>query len=323
MTRTTVRTQFQKTEDTELTHIFRDGQKLDFEDNYDHYIHAGAIKGVDKITIENLKNAKIYFLSPLVGFAVYEGSYRSDSGVVNFVNCENVTVEGLVAENSNQFRPGNMVIESSCVINVMSSSVKFVDCAFTSHGKIAVSVHSNATVEIYDSVITGHYFELFNGASSLTVERCQINQASPDPDSHAMLWVSSSQRESIWDTLHENGNTILRDNTFWFRSGRGIVSGNGSYHTRSTVFLARNELLREAGAPDTFGICIWNENYQSITVEFGHDTLPPIEDYIETPATGIAKFVNYSGLSLDDVRPGGPNQESPIIVAGVSSETLV
>lgn len=320
MTKTTTRTELDKTDRTELTHVFKKGQPIVFESGYHHYIHAGALEGIDQITVSGLKNAEIYFLAPLSGFAVYEDSFRADSGVLNVVDCENIIIEGLVAENRNEFRPGNIVIESSCVVNVMASfGVKFANCDFVSHGKTAVSVHSGSTVEIYDSLIKGHYFELFNGASSLTVTKCVITQDSPNPDSHSMLWVSSSNREAIRNTLHENGHTIFRDNKFVFASGRSLVTGNGSYHTLSRVDFEQNELVRNAGAPEMFGVCTWNRNYQSINVLLLDSSITPKDDYIESPSPGFAKFVNYSGESLDAVRPGGPNGESPIIVAGVSS----
>jgi len=329
---TSIRTTIsEKSGQTELAHVFRAGRRLAFEDGYHHYIHPGALDGIGQLTIKGLQNAEIYFLGPLRGNVEFTEAYAPDSGVINFVDCQNVVVGGLVAENYRQFRvaekgetgAAKMRLESSNVVNVQNSTIHFKGCHFKSRGKLCFMAHSGSTVELLDSVLDGYYFELFNGASSLTASRCNINQHHRGgPDSHSMLWVSSRHRNESLGRAFDNGSTVIDRCRMDMKSGRSLVSGNGSYDTRSNVTFQNSHL--EPGHDKTFGICTWHKNYNSITVEtdFGAQREPvdPILDYVSTPNVGFARFVNYYyPLTKDETRPGGPREQAPIVVDGVSS----
>jgi len=304
-----------------LVHVIGPGSQIAFEDGYVHYIHPGALRNVNALTIRGLKNAKIFFLTPLTGNVVFPDSYRDEAAVLNLVECENLLVSNLIATNQRAFMPGNMILESSNVVNVVKSTVRFENCRFNSNGKICFAAHTDSEVELVNCDLNGYYFELFNGASKVTASGCNFNQDHPNPDSHSAIWVGSSHRRDVWNTLHENGETIIDKCIFNMVSGRSLVSGNGSYETKSTVQITNSE-IREADA--TFGLVTWHKNFNSVLVDVDDHTLMTdgrdLLDYVATPNAGFAKFVNYyQPLTKDEVRPGGPNQESPIIVNGLSS----
>jgi len=307
-----------------LVHVLGPGKPLQFEDGYTHYVHPGALQGVNQITIRGLKNAKIFFLTPLSGDVTLLAAYRDDTGVLNLIDCDNVLISNLIAENRREFSSSasNMIMESSNVVNVVKSKVAFENCVLKSNGKLCFMAHTDSEVVIVNSTLDGYYFELFNAASKVTCENVNFEQSHPNPDSHSALWVGSSHRRDGWNTLHENGETVIRKSKFNLESGRSIVSGNGSYHTKSTVKIEDSEILIEN---PTSGLCTWHKNFNSILMDVDDQSLLKSNleldrDYVATPNTGFARFVNYyQPLTKDEVRPGGPNGESPIVVNGVSS----
>jgi hypothetical protein len=302
--------------------------RIEFEDGYIHYIHPSALEGLTGLTVKDLKSARIHFLGKMQGEQVYEGSYRHDSSILNFINCQDLLVTNPSAINTKQFSPGNLTTESSCVVNVQNSRMRFERCRFDSMGKIALSVHSGSYVELDDVILAAYYFELLVAASQVIGARVQFLQDHPDYDSHSAIWVSSSHRQAITNTLFENTNVSIADSVFDMASGRSLVSGNGSYHTRSVLDFQRIKFTPDRDPH--FGICRFHENFNSITVTTDFDgidplTDKPITDFISTPTKGFAKYVSVND---PDTRPGGGGYQNvdnsaPILIDGLNSNDVV
>lgn len=294
---------------------------LSFESDKIYYVHPGALQGVTQLTLDGLQNTEIHFLAPLKGSQMYWTTYGDDVGILNITDCQNLKVTGLDVENEYVFQPGNVILETSVAVNVSrSTGVVFEHCDITSNGKCALVVHSGSEATIRDSVINAYYFEIMVGASDLVAERVVFNQDHTTPDSHSAIWTGSSMRNGVTNVLYENTNVVLEDITFNMDDGRSVVSGNGSYTTRSTVTLRRPVF---ADIDTAFGIVTWHENFNSITVNFDEVTIPGLVDYVSAPAgPGFGRFVNYY---TTPTTPGGqpqPPAPAPIFVDGVSSETI-
>lgn len=311
-----------------LVKVFQNpSDRIEFEDNYIHYVHAAALEGLTRLDVRGLKNAQIHFLGKMKGNQVYEGSYRADSGVVNFVDCDDVLVGGLSVMNERVFSPGNLITESSCAVNVQESRMRFERCRFDSLGKICLSVHSDSYVELDDVMLVGYYFELLVGASEVVGSNLQIFQDHPDPDSHSAIWTGSSIHQAITNKLFKNSKIRITDSVFDMASGRSMVSGNGSYDSRSEVEFERCSFTPARDA--TFGICTYHETFNSLTVKtdfLTHDPLTglPIDDFISTPAEGFARFVDYYE---ETTRPGrgqysNPDQPAPLLVDDINSDDV-
>lgn len=305
---------------TELTHVFKNPGTIAFENKYHHYIHPAALRGVDGLTIEGLQDAEIHFLAPLSGETWYHDAYRHDSGVLNLIDCKNVVISGAF-ENVRPYFAGTLSEQTATAVNVARSTVKFQNSKIFSAARLPFTAHSGSTVEIEDSLIQGDYFELFNGASSLTVRRCEIVQEASYPDSHTMLWTSSRHRSAVDNVAYDNGMTIFDACRFKMKSGRGLVSGNGSYDTKSTVEF-RNGCVIEERDP-AFGIVSWHSSYNSIEV----NTNGNFEDYttdivrVGPGVTGFGNFVDYYQDGTGG-KPGGENDAAPITVDGVVSSDI-
>jgi hypothetical protein len=286
---------------------------LSFESNKVYYVHPGALKGVTQLTLNGLQNTEIHFLAPLSGSRMMWTTYGNDVGILNVVDCDALKITGLTVENTYVFKPGNPILESSVAVNVSRSNVTFQHCTITGNGKSPFLVHSGSLVGLEDSTINAYYFEMQVGASTVLAKRCVFNQDHITPDSHSAIWTSSSMRNGETNVLYENTNVTLEDITFNMADGRSVVSGNGSYSTRSNVTLVRPifQLI-----DTTFGIATWHGNYNSITVFFDGVPTTAMVDYISTPAQGIARFVNFYATPTT---PGGAGAAAPIIVDGVSS----
>ncbi len=308
--------------------------RIEFEEGYIHYIHPNALEGVTSLTVKGLKEARIHFLGKMKGEALYEGSWRPDSGLLNFVDCQDVLVTNLTAINTKQFSSGNLTTEASCVVNVQNSRMRFERCRFDSMGKIALSVHSGSYVELDDVILAGYYFELFVGASEVVAVRLQILQDHGDPDSHSTIWTASSHKQAITNKLFEGTKVSIADSVFDMATGRSLVSGNGSYDTRSELNFEHCSFTPNRDA--SFGVCAFADAYNSITVNTDFGDSDPLTgeaylDFISTPEKGFAKFISYYD---PDTRPGGLNWKaeslcvddpplSPIVVDGLSSNSVV
>ena len=304
---------------TELTHVFKQPGTLAFEDKYHHYIHLGALRGLTGLTITGLNDAEIHFLAPLSGDIDFPGSYFDEAGVLNLVDCHNVVISG-VFQNLRPYRSGELTDQTGNAVNVCRSTVKFVHSQIFSAARMPFAAHSGSLVEIEDSVIEGDYFELFNGASSVTVRRSRIIQDASYPDSHSMLWTGSSHLGVNGGNSYRDSNTIFDGCEFVMKSGRSLVSGNGSYDTKSNVEFRGCSISEK---DQNFGICSWHENFNSIIVQtngsFGE--YRPTDLLEVAPGTsGFARFIDYY---QDGGRPGGPSGESPIVVDGVSSSDIM
>ena len=302
-------------------HCFRSpSERIFFEDGYLHYLHPEALAGIDRLTIQGLKNAEVYFLGQLVGEQLYWRAYLDNSGILNIVDCENVLVSGADVVNTKVYQAGNPTLESSCAVNVSrSQNVVFRRSRMTSGGKVTLQVHSGSQVGLKDVVLKGYYFELLSAGSSVTGSQVTFDQQHAIPDSHSAIWLGSSMRHGETNVLYEGNDVTLDDCTFDMKSGRSLVSGNGSYDTRSLVELSNIHFT--PNRDETFGVCTWNDHFQSIevTTDFAADW----DDYISTPDQGQAKFVNYYSEPGAEIRPGGPTgTEAPIVIDGVSSEGL-
>jgi len=312
-----------------LVRVFTNrSQRLEFEDGYLHYVHPEAMVGLTGLTIRGLKNAQIHFLGKMQGEQLYEASWRPDSGLINFVDCEDLLVTNLTAVNTKQFSPGNLTTESSCVVNVQNSRMRFERCRLDSLGKIALSVHSGSYVELDDVILAAYYFELLVGASEVVAARVQFFQDHPDPDSHSAIWVSSSMIQAITNKVFEETKVSIADSVFDLASGRSLVSGNGSYHTRSILDFQRCKFT--PNRDPHFGVCAFHENYNSIAVNTDFGDVDPLTgdpylDFISTPTKGFAKFVSYYD---PDTRPGyglytNLDEPAPILVDGLNSDNVV
>lgn len=298
---------------TEVAAVQVTSGPLAFESNKIYYVHPGALDGVTQLTLNGLQNTEIHFLAPLSGSKMYWVTYGDDVGILNVVDCTNVTITGLNVENTYVFQAGNIILETSVAVNVSRSSATFQHCTITGNAKSALLVHSGSDVVLEDSTINAYYFEMQVGASDLTARRVVLNQDHTTPDSHSAVWTGSSMRNGVTNVLYENTNVVLEDVTFNMADGRAVISGNGSYTTRSNVTLRRPVFQQ---VDTTFGICIWHENYNSITVVFDQVTITGLVDYISTPNQGFGRFVNYYAT------PTTPNAAAPITIDGVSSESV-
>jgi hypothetical protein len=292
---------------------------LSFESNKVYYVHPGALQGVTQLTLDDIHDTEIHFLAPLSGSQMYWTTYGDDVGILNITDCTGLKITGLDVTNTYVFQAGNVILETSCAVNVSRSEVTFEHCTITGNGKCALIAHSDSDVVLEDSTINAYYFEIMVGASDLVARRVVLNQDHTIPDSHSAVWTGSSMRNGVTNVLYENTNVVLEDVTFNMADGRAVVSGNGSYTTMSNVTLRRPVFQT---IDTTFGICTWHQNYNSITVVFDEVTIPGLVDYISTPTQGFGRFVNYY---TTPTTPGGqpqPPAPSPITVDGVSSESI-
>ena len=161
---------------------------LAFESNKIYYVHPEAMTGVTQIRIDGVDNTEIHFVgAQLKGSRMYWTDYANDIGIFNVVDCNNLTITGLDVENTYEFDPGNVVLESSVAVNVSRSTATFKHCTVTGNGKSVFMAHSGSDVTVEDSVINGYYFEFNVGASNLTARRCTLNQDHESPDSHSAV----------------------------------------------------------------------------------------------------------------------------------------
>jgi len=290
---------------------------LSFESGKVYYIHPGALTGVSQLTLDDIHDTEIHFLAPLKGTQMYWTTYGDDVGILNITDCTGLKITGLDVENEYEFQVGNVILETGVAVNVSRSVVTFEHCTITSNAKCALIAHSGSDVTIEDSTINAFYFEFMVGASDLTARRCNLNQDHTTPDSHSAIWTGSSMRNGVTNVLYENTNVTLEQCLLDMKDGRAIVSGNGSYTTRSNVTLdGIGFVVRD----QAFGICTWHENFNSITVTVGpngiagYDGSDDFHSAVDGP--GFARFINYY---TTPTTPGGAGAAAPIIIDGVSS----
>jgi hypothetical protein len=289
----------------------RDIRDLQFADGHTHYVHADVVDRVTQLTIRELKNAEIYLLAPMLGSAVYLQSYRDDVGVLNFLDCENVTFCGDVT-NLREFKSGDLVSESSCALNIARSTVTVRRSFLRSHGKLCLSVHSGSVVRLQGVGLSGYYMELINGGSQVRGDDVEIYQLHPDGDSHSAIWVAHSAKAPD-GKVHYNSQTTLNDVDFYMTTGRSIVSGNGAYHALSGVELRNYQIFETEDR--AFGFMPINEHYHGVRVNT--DVEPEeIIDLVTLSDKTFGRFVNYfSSLTK-------PPSEGACEVNGVSTEDL-
>lgn len=304
-------------------------ERIEFEDNYLHYIHPEAMDGLTGLTVRGLKNAQIHFLGKMQGEQAYEANCREDSGVINFVDCQDVRVTNLTAINTTQLIPGTLATESSCVVNVANSRMRFERCRFDSIGCNCLSIHSGSYVEIDDMVLAGYCFELHVASSEVVAARLQFLQDHPDAcDAHSAICVHAGQFD-----VDNPTKVSIDDSVFDMVTGQSLVSGDGGYNSRSTIDFAKITFTPSRKA--RFGVCAFHERYHSLTVntDFGAtDPLmdKPYLDFVSTVDEGFAKYVGYDdGFTLS--RPGGDKyprtfedgEAAPILVDGLNSDHVV
>ena len=120
-----------------------------------------------------------------------------------------------------------------------------------------------------DTTIDGYYFCVGVGASTVSFSNLTANQFNPlfTGDKHSTFWVSSSIRASN-NELYKN-TLILQDNTtINLRSGRAIVSGNGSYDAHSLVSFAGSTRVNavDYALGKALGWVNFHSNYHGFTV---------------------------------------------------------
>lgn len=299
-----------------VIHQIVDPQSIEFHSGATHYVHRAATRRLPQLTIRGLANAKIHFLGPIRGNVETKSSWQDDRGVVNLVDCENVEITGLHVTNRRKYEPIAILgkQESTALCVSRSRGVKIADSSFTGAGKSVVLVHSGSDVSLTRTKIKGYYFELHVGASSVKLDEVRFEQHNPQVgDSHAAIWVSSSMRDDR-KKLFKQTSVSLRKASFNLKSGRAIVSGNGSYETKSTLTFEDVPVIRHTYP--AVGFTIYHGNYHSIHVELKRP-VPGLVDLVQARGgRGIGRYMIYHQP------PGHPSSKSPIVVDGVSSDTI-
>lgn len=290
---------------------------IDFQSNATHYVHREATKGATALTIRDLHDAKIHFLGEISGSVTTKSKWQDDRGVVNIVDCRGLEITGLKITNSKKYVPGSKIggEEATALCISRSKNIQISHSAFKGEGKSIVLIHSGSDVSLKDSDIAGYYFELQVGASSVVTENVTFHQHNPVVgDSHAAIWVSSSMRNDTTRESFEDTAVLLKGATFNLKSGRGIVSGNGSYDTRSTLAFEDTPTINHAYP--AVGFAIFHRNYHSITVIL-KQPYPELVDLVRAKGgKGVGRFVIYHET------PGRPSEQSPIVVDGVESKNI-
>jgi hypothetical protein len=196
--------------------------------------------------------------------------FGDDFGVVNIINCHNLTLRQIRVKNTKTFLGTTLRTQSSCAVNIGDSSEIILDgCTFEGNGKSVVLVHNcveangNPGVKLTNCTVSGHYFEFTLGASDVTVESTMVFQDHGSPDSHSAVSTTAAYgtqplklqcKDSQGNVTHEyivassglaNGKSASRnpqvkfdDVTFEMVTGRPVVSGNTSDFTKvSSVVL--------------------------------------------------------------------------------------
>ncbi len=292
---------------------------LQFDSNTTHYVHAKATKGLNQLTIRNIHNAKIHFLGEIRGKVQTKTPWPDDRGVVNFVDCEDIEVSGLNVHNSQQYQlvPVEVGKHEATALNISRCKNLLVrDSKFSGLGKGIVVIHSKSKVRMRACEITGYYLEVQVGASDVELEDVVCHQENLlAPDSHSALYVSSYVKNAS-NRVYKGTNISLKGMTFNLKTGRGIVTGSGSLDARST--LTFEDTPRINHRYPCIGFAVLHRNYQCISVVL-KEKFPGLVDLVRAKRKGdrgVGRFVIYHDS------PGRPHSESPIVVDGLSSETI-
>ena len=299
-------------------HHIHSADSVEFASNAIHVIHASAATKLEKLTIRNLKNAQIHFLGPIKAKVATESQWQVDRGVVNLIGCEKVVLSGLKAENLQRYQPvvGLGKNESTAVSIAHSKKITIKNAELVGDGKGVVVVSGGSSVTIKDSKVKGYYFELQVGASTVHCRNTTFDQFNEQVgDSHAAIWVSSSMRSELDNQFFENSRVTFKGCTFNMKSGRALLSGNGSYASKSKVIF--HDVPKINHKLSSFGFVIFHQNYHSILVEL-RKQVPNLVDLVRStsPTTDLGRFVMYHQS------PGKPSDRSPIVVDGLSSESI-
>ena len=269
------------------------------------YVHADAVLD-EPLNIIGRNGDEVHFLegSQVTAQVQSQGSWSDSRGVVNIVGCNDIRISGLRATNTFQYSgtTAGGDNESSTALNVSrSKDIQIDDAQLKGLGKSVVWIHGDSTVSISDATIEAYYFCVGVGASTVSFSNLTIHQFNPifTGDKHSVFWVSSSIRSSN-NQLYKNTAITLLNTTMNLRSGRAIVSGNGSYDAHSHVFffgttdvLATDHVLGKA-----LGWANFHSNYHGFTIHVTGDYPLPTRDLVQPMDDGeFGRFIvnTYQG----------------------------
>ena len=297
---------------------FHSARDVEFGSNAIHVIHPSAMANMDKLMIRGVANAKIYFLGDIKGTVPTKSHWQVDRGVVNIVQCENLLISGLKAENLQRYEPvvGLGKNESTALNIVHSKRITIANSTLTGEGKGVVVVSSDSAATIKDTTINGYYFELQVGASNVRCENVTFNQHNKQVgDSHTAIWVSSSMRSEVDKKLYKSTNVVLQGHTFNMKSGRGIVAGNGMYDARSKITF--EDVPKFNHTLKALGLVVFHKNYHGIEVVL-RKPIPNLVDVVRASVSKptVGRYVIYH------TSPGQPAELAANTVDGLSSEAV-
>ena len=251
--------------------------------------------------------------------------YGDDYGVVNLLDCKNVTLSNLKIVNHKKYTPTSTTLRdtSSCALNTArSTNVVVIDSHLKGDGKSVVLIHDNSAVTIENSKLSGYYFEVNCGASDVIIKNCVLNQHNRAvPDSHAAINTTAGYGALNGGPAKRISNVVCNDVTFNMETGRAIVTGNTNDFDYFSVVRLKNPVFRFKNS--TYGLVGYHSSWFGVELILDprNTKIPDLKDFVSAnsakPITGFGRFVNYYDPPHHPVA-GRPATFSD----GLSSETL-
>lgn len=197
--------------------------------------------------------------------------YGPDYGVVNVVNCQDITFSNLIATNTKRYdrTPQSLRGHSSCALNIGTANggatdrIVFDVPTLIGYGKSVCCVHGGATnVTLSNGTARGYYFVLNVGGSDVTVNAMELINEGPGDfdavDSHGPVNVTASYGRSNGGPVARNARVVFNAVEFNMKNGRPIVTGNADAQTSAdgrfyVSHVQLNECVFRFKGPPRFG----------------------------------------------------------------------
>lgn len=286
-----------------------------FEDEKTYLVLPSAMDGVVGLSLVERKDITIIFAGGqrIRGDSEFTEQYAGRPGILNIVDCENITIIGLNVESMTSYVSGSLAGEMTPVVFVNRSSGIFLDgCEIRGLGKGIICSFGGSDVTVQRTRVYGGYFLGFAAGSNLAfMNNCYLEQDLGFADSHSLFLTVSAYE---YNGGRYFGAELLFDKTCsaLIKQGRSVVTGNGNWNVSDILSeVLIGDFSRIVHDDPLFGVVAVHENFNSINVVVGENL--PTENYLSTPATGEAKFINYYPSATF------PPTEHPLVVGDFDS----
>lgn len=293
------------------------------------------ISNCKRLRVVNLTATANVEFSPIKTGSLKNG-YGNEFGVVNVLDCDDVSFTNLETTNERVYRhpfgvdlkPGTsddvkntLNAQASCALNVgRSKNVRFAKLSATSFGKSTVCVFGNSTATLTDAKISGAYFGLNVGASDVTIKGKSLIKSElkvldaagklvspPGGDSHGAVNLTSSYKTKTNDQVASRNSKVVLDGVTFdmTANGRPVVSGNSNNPKFVSSITLREPTLFFQGPLEygRYGLVGYSSRWHSIDLKL----------------VGGRVGIDYSRKPWRTARIGGPRAKLKNLVTTTAS----